>query len=216
MNLTELIQACRESEDIEASATQLIGHASPALRKQLAAKWLIEEVKRLDRADVLSRERRSIRISMYRSAREERQAAARREAERAHANGPAGNRARRRWLEETVEGRAQAERDAQYAEEMREIDERRDAKIASIMKDWSTQLRAEWTEELLNSGFALPDGQTVLWGDATIEQHEARRNQFMDNARANIEGAARHEAAIETLRSSGAETLRQMVYAKAS
>lgn len=216
MNLAELVQACRESEDIELAASELIGHASPALRRQLAARWLAEEAKRMNRDEVLTRERRSIRLSMYRSSREERQAAAKREADRGRVAGPSGNRARRRWLEETVEGRAQAAREAQYADRMAEIDRKTHAQLAGIMKDWASHLRAEWTDELLNSGFALPDGQVVLWGDATIEQHEIRRNQFMDNAQANLEGAARHEAAIETLRSSGAATLRQMVYKAAS
>lgn len=54
------------------------------------------------------------------------------------------------------------------------------------------------------------DGDKALWGDMTIEQHEERIQYLL----AGIEGATkavdRHRRAIEDLRSTGANTLREM------
>lgn len=60
----------------------------------------------------------------------------------------------------------------------------------------------------------MPDGTVVLWGDATIEQHQQRRDLFLRNALANTDGAARHEQAIRTLTETGAATLREAVSVK--
>lgn len=65
----------------------------------------------------------------------------------------------------------------------------------------------EFTNELLNATFSLPDGTEVKWGDATVDQHEARKQMFQDQAQTNLEGAARHDIAIELLRTTGARTL---------
>lgn len=91
---------------------------------------------------------------------------------------------------------------ARMASEIREITDR-----------FVKQMRVEWTAELLDSTFALTDGTLVLWGDATLDQHRERVAIFTRNAAANLEGAARHEAAIQSLEQSGADTLRQMLTA---
>ena len=44
--------------------------------------------------------------------------------------------------------------------------------------------------------------EPVLWGDATAAQHQYRVKMFTDNAMANIEGAARHQAAIDEIEKS--------------
>lgn len=89
-------------------------------------------------------------------------------------------------------------------------DTRRWDGLARILVDYAAELKMIWTEELLDTAFALPDGSLVLWGDATIEQHTARRGMFLAYAHANMEGAARHEQAIHDLSTTGAPCLREM------
>jgi hypothetical protein len=134
------------------------------------------------------------------------------------------------WLAEEVKSvrRArtqQAERLAEEAQTRRDRRERRQAAaerreeesyermeaIARIIQDHSRALRMEWTEELLASGFALPDGEVVTWGDATIGQHQQRASMFEANAQANAQGAARHLHAIQVLTTAGASCLREVV-----
>jgi hypothetical protein len=71
-------------------------------------------------------------------------------------------------------------------------------------------VQVEWTMELLNSGFVLPDGTTTTWGQATIDQHIAREEMFTTNALANMEGAARHRQAIERIQASGVTCLAEV------
>lgn len=83
--------------------------------------------------------------------------------------------------------------------------------LTDILDKYRDELRMEWTSELLNSEFALGDGTTVRWGDATMEQHEYRYQLHARNAQAGLEGAARHREAIATLNVTGAATLREAV-----
>lgn len=85
------------------------------------------------------------------------------------------------------------------------------ARTEAAIQNWTEHIRMEWTRELLGSDFALRDGTRVTWGAATLEQHTERRAMFADNARANLEGAARHEIAIQELTTSGARNLNAMV-----
>jgi hypothetical protein len=76
-----------------------------------------------------------------------------------------------------------------------------DAKYAALRKqildDYEATLKMEWTKELLALSFAVDhSGATVTWGAATVEQHQSRIDMLMGNATANIEAAARHQAAI--------------------
>lgn len=123
---------------------------------------------------------------------------------------------------ETPSGRVASERTQQETSAFEEmIARRREEEEAGRRRFWQTitdataryaeALKMEWTRELLDSGFALPDGTTVLWGDATVEQHMERREMFMRNAVANAEGAARHDQAIRELSEAGVTTLREMV-----
>jgi hypothetical protein len=93
----------------------------------------------------------------------------------------------------------EAERSRQFWQHMNQITEQ-----------FAAELKAEWTAELLSSEFALADGTTVTWGDATVEQHEQRVELFTRNAVANAEGAARHKLAIEALKQSGSPTLNDL------
>jgi hypothetical protein len=102
-----------------------------------------------------------------------------------------------------------------HMERMAEIDRRLVSRISTIVDEYVDGLRIEWTAELLGSEFALGDGTRVTWGDATAEQHRARAEMFQNNAVANLEGAARHQKALEALEQSGATTLREMIGASA-
>jgi hypothetical protein len=79
----------------------------------------------------------------------------------------------------------------------------------TTLEEYKKTVIMEWTTELLNSEFALGDGTTTTWGDATREQHEARMELHGRNALAGMEGYARHAAAVEELERTGAESLRE-------
>lgn len=83
--------------------------------------------------------------------------------------------------------------------------------LGAIISAYKESLHIEWTEELLDSEFALGDGTTVTWGDATVEQHEARALMFEGQAKAGIEGAVRHRKAIESIALANATSLRESV-----
>lgn len=83
--------------------------------------------------------------------------------------------------------------------------------LNSILNKFKDELRVEWTRELLDQKFALGDGTDVTWGHATREQHEIRLAMHKRNAIAGLEGAARHQQAIETLESTGCLTLGEAV-----
>lgn len=101
-------------------------------------------------------------------------------------------------------------RDEQYAREDAERARKHGEELRGLIESYGEQLRVEWTTELLDSPFALADGTLVTWGDATVSQHEERRDMFTTNAYANIEGAARHGRAIQELTSAGISRLNEL------
>lgn len=82
-------------------------------------------------------------------------------------------------------------------------------KLEENLRAYTEEMRVQWTDELLNSQFSLPDGTPVTWGTATADQHEARYEMFKNNAMSNLEGAARHKQALDELRQTGAANLIQ-------
>lgn len=100
-----------------------------------------------------------------------------------------------------------AKADAKREETMRELR----AELQRSIDEFKTALYVEWTEELLSSEFARPDGTRVTWGDATREDHELRVGMFTDNAMANMAGAARHQQALDELARAGAPNLNALV-----
>lgn len=88
------------------------------------------------------------------------------------------------------------------------------ASLNNLLADYRKDLRMEWTEELLESTFALGDGTRVSWGEATIDQHQERVAMFMGNVAANIEGAARHEQAIVDIKTAEVSCLSDVVPAQ--
>ena len=85
----------------------------------------------------------------------------------------------------------------------------RSASLGAAMRQFQESIRLEVTEELLASTFALPDGTRVYWGEATAAQHEERAESLESMAAGTIETAGLHRRAVELIRSSGGENLRE-------
>lgn len=79
--------------------------------------------------------------------------------------------------------------------------------IGQIVSGYADRIRLELTEELLESAFALGNGERVTWGQATIDQHTQRIALLTGNIAGNIETAARHQTAIDMIQEVGAENL---------
>jgi hypothetical protein len=171
----------------------------------MAAWWLADEVRSERRARTYRAEREAERVAQA----TEQQ----RRAEHERANDPRRmtEAEYHTWVESTDEGRAHAERQQAEAEAHARIDEEFRREVDQVLADYAEHLRMEWTEELLASGFALPSGQVVTWGEATVAQHRQRAAMFASNAEANLRGAARHRHAVEALESAGASCLRELV-----
>jgi hypothetical protein len=170
--------------DVDGSAVSIAETLELETARDLARRWLAEQVKGVMREETLAAERAA-------------------DAER-----------QRKFDERNSRPEVVAERerrDHEYAEERDAIRERHWARMHQLVSDFAMDLRLQWTAELLASEFALPDGSAVTWGDATVEQHEARREMFAANAVANVEGAARHKAAITALTSADAKCLNDLV-----
>lgn len=87
---------------------------------------------------------------------------------------------------------------------------RRHEAMARSIREFERELRLEWTNELLAAGFALPDGTTTTWGDATIDQHRSRLEMLTANAVANADAAARHMKAIDEIEAAGCSSLNEL------
>jgi len=83
--------------------------------------------------------------------------------------------------------------------------------LKSIIGDYAAQLRLEWTDELLATSFALPDGTHVTWGSATIADHQLRYEMFAQQAETSTEGAARHLHAVNALEAAERTCLNSLV-----
>lgn len=83
--------------------------------------------------------------------------------------------------------------------------------LEKALNDYAMTKHVEWTNELLASDFTLSNGETVTWGDATIEQHRDRCAMFAANVKSNADGHARHTLAIQELEASGLPTLNELV-----
>lgn len=69
--------------------------------------------------------------------------------------------------------------------------------------------RTDQIRDLLSESFYL-DGVWVIWGEATVEQHQLRAAQLRAIADRSIETAARHEQVAETLTAAGASCLAEL------
>jgi hypothetical protein len=115
---------------------------------------------------------------------------------------------RPRLIEQTPEELARRKERKAEQEAADEVSRNRfRASLQEALDTYTREMRMQWTTELLNSTFALPDGTMVSWGEASVEQHLARREMLAANARGNLEAAARHEVAIRRLRETNADCL---------
>lgn len=201
-----LVQECYDlaaerGQDTRTVAHDLINDAPADLVRFMAAEFVVGAVARAQRAAALEAERAAERERT-------------RQAQERAGSSPSGRiprkgtAARDDWERNTPEGRAwaRAEDEATFRHTMM-----MHGVIKRALDRYTEEMRIQWTAELLDTSFALRDGTETTWGDATIEQHEARRQMFLDNAHANMEGAARHEIAVRELREAGVTTLREMV-----
>lgn len=175
--------------------------AAPQIIELMARQWLLEQVRAHERAGALLVEVRAERVE---------------QAKRERVVGPPnrGTAAYRAWVRDTDEGRQYHDEWERTSDQIRrQCDARFAASIHASIETYTNEVKMQWTQDLLDTGFALPDGTTVTWGDATVDQHKQRAQMFTANAAANIKGAARHTQAVRDLEASGVETLRTLVMA---
>lgn len=120
----------------------------------------------------------------------------------------------REWIErqqtpEAIEERRRSEE--AYQQRLREIDERMWAEVRRTTERYAADLRMQWTQELLETGFALGDGRIVTWAAATVGDHQQRIDMLQRNAVGNLEAAARHQAAVAEIEAAGVPTLGDLV-----
>jgi len=82
--------------------------------------------------------------------------------------------------------------------------------VLQAFEDFRNEVRLELTTELLGSSFALGDGTSVTWGNATITDHSKRMNMLNEHALGTLETAVLHEKAIEMIQSANVSCLGQI------
>jgi len=96
-----------------------------------------------------------------------------------------------------------------------------DARIEALREELAPQIRAavsryreaivmQWTQELLDSRFALGDGRRPTWGEATTEEHECRIQLLLRSTHGGLMAIARHEAALSVMRKAGVRCLNEV------
>lgn len=186
--LIEEARSLAETRDVRGVAQDLVRGLPEGFLRRLAVEFIVERVRGQVRQITLAAERRAMREQLMH--------------ELTTSGPPPGRRVRRSTEEAAEAEEARANAFANMA-----------ARVGVLVSDYVESARIQWTQDLLDSPFSLADGTQVLWGDATVDQHRERLAIFTRNAAANIEGAARHKAALEALSTTGAPTLREMVTA---
>lgn len=99
--------------------------------------------------------------------------------------------------------------DWDYAEELRY---QRYSETLEILIDMEVQFKfLRLTDNLLNSFFALGDGNEVTWGQATIEQHQQRISLLMGHTIGTIDTIVRHKTAINMIQDKNVNCLSNIV-----
>lgn len=211
-------------------------HIPPSVAQECARRWLIEAARDAERERVRALEKAAeAERQAERSARHARVEAARVRAWKWLAQQPERGEMTRydegKFIDWATHGGREASEVAwrKVYDEIRadrrayvEIDERADRTLLSefsqivrdgvdaIIEERAANLDMEWTAALLTATVALPDGTRVEWGEATREQHAARLEMLTKHAASEIETAARHRAAIDTLDATGARCLNEV------
>jgi hypothetical protein len=210
-------------------ARLIVRHLAASQRNEALAQLLEEDVDAIRRARVRDIEQAAVNATPHRTGRDEEQELVERdrlalEERRAlwklnPRSAPKSSREYKDWLANTPEGRAVA--DAREEAEDRRRLFREDPEAYSKKYGWQhavqeyeesvrQQARLELTAELLGASFALGDGRTVTWGEATLDDHEQRIELLFGNVSGNLATIAVHERAAELLRSAGASCLNDM------
>lgn len=194
--LTEAKVAIRNGEDSRTVAEEIVAGLDKRMLTRLAVEFIVRGSVDRDREDARAAEVAASRSRFL--------------AETVSGGGQV--RVAESMSEQEVEARARkmAEIDAQYAAAREESDRRMYSSAQGAIEKFKAELRMEWTAELLDSTFALSNGERVKWGAATIDDHRDRLAMFTANAKANMQGAARHSAAIDELEASGAPCLNDL------
>lgn len=77
-------------------------------------------------------------------------------------------------------------------------------------RDMRRKITLELTQELLGAHFALPNGLSTTWGEATAADHQSRIEYLLIQASGTVTTANRHKAAIEILREHHANNLNEV------
>jgi hypothetical protein len=85
-----------------------------------------------------------------------------------------------------------------------------------FLREYAAKVRLEVTAELLGTSFALGDGTSVTWGEATVDQHRQRVEMLSANAAGVVETAARHVAAVRMCEEAGVSCLAELTQERAS
>lgn len=185
------------------AANRLARQIPETVARDLAAAWLLDQINQSQRAEAVRIERAAIRAEVMAEV-------SRHIPSRSAARPRRGTSAYDEWVRTTSEGAAY---EARRQADEQESDAQFNTELKALIGRYAENLRMEWTQELLDTSFALGDGRHVTWGDATREDHLERIALFERNAVANLEGAARHKAAIRDLDATGAVSLRSMTQA---
>ena len=82
-------------------------------------------------------------------------------------------------------------------------------RINDILSELVDELKAGWTEELLESSFAVGK-DWIKWGDATVEQHQTRATMLENMAAGDLMTAAIHRQAIKDIKDAGVISLAEL------
>jgi hypothetical protein len=220
----EIVQAARIDANASRLARQVITSLSESVRENFLEYAVWDLVRELQRWRVHDVEREATRCA-------EREARIVTEQERERERverlaywekypsiAPKNTRAYRAWAQTDV-GQASLARERASAERREREDERArtefgGSKFAMHLHDMKEHMRAEirleLTAELLDAPFALGNGTTVTWGDASIEDHERRIEMLVAHAGGTLATAQRHDAAISMIRAGDVTCLRDL------
>lgn len=79
--------------------------------------------------------------------------------------------------------------------------------IETFEQEIRQEVRLEITAELLGTSFALGNGHSVTWGEATVEDHQLRLQMLTANVLGNFETMHLHEQAISLIQKQGVSRL---------
>jgi hypothetical protein len=87
------------------------------------------------------------------------------------------------------------------------------AKIVTGVAVAAVKQYIQWTKDLLDSSFFLPDGTEVTWGDATKAQHNLYIGMLKSQRAGLDKNIDLHELAVADIDEGGTSSLRELVAA---